>query len=186
MNSKKWLAIAVAALALLAVVLGVAYIMTDTAVQRERETYQSETFVADGGVEIDYVGNLSINAVPAGSEAHTWLAGCDGEDRNDQFDAYILRHEQVSGDGITYTYLVYYRHGQDGLAATPTFLEGENGSRRIDLLYTAAEGTEGYALSRLSVTLPSGESPRLRLSCDDDTIGALLTVAQESIPTVKN
>ncbi len=169
-------------MALIIVILGVAYYLESTAVRRERETYRAETFVSNGDAEVAYVGNLSVDAYAADSAVGRWLAGCDGEDRNEQFDAYVLRHEAQNGDVTTYTYLVYYRHGTDGLAATPALLTGGNGHYRIELTYTDAAGTNGYALSRFSVTLPTEDAPFLSLIYGEDTVGSILTKTEEPIP----
>ncbi len=186
MSGKKWLLIAVIALLLLAAVLGVSRLVSYIEDERAKETEPPETYVTSEGHALTYEGNLSPEQYPVGTPVGDWLAGCDGEDRNDQISAYILRHAVTEGEMTTYTFLIYYRHGGSALAADPSILEGESGNYRIDLTYTPGEGTEGYALSRLAVTLPTAETPRLRLLHDGASVGSLVTKTSDVIPSAES
>lgn len=169
---------------MLLLLLGVSYFLDHPIVRNEPDTYETEAFVPSGDNPVTYVGNLTTDACPVGTPTGDWLAGCASPDRDEQFDAYVLRHEATVGESTTYTYLIYYRHGENGLVATPELFSGESGGYRIDLTYVKGESTAAYALSYLSVTLPTSEAPRLRLVFDDDTVGFLSTVAEEAIEAV--
>ena len=101
-------------------------------------------------------------------------------DRDEQFDAYTLRHESVSGGKTTFTYLIYYPHGEAGMTPTPEVLEGESGYV-VNLTYKAGGSTEGYSLSTLTVTVPTDKAPRLRLIYDGEVLGQMATVSDEEI-----
>ena len=112
--------------------------------------------------------------------------GIRGEeaDRDEQFDAYTLRHESAADGHTTFTYLIYYPHGGPAVAASPELLESKSGYI-LNLTYTPAEGTAaktGYSICYLSVTLPTSNAPRLRLLVDEDPLGVLSTVTQNEIP----
>ena len=145
-----------------------------------RETFEKETYVtvSDGGVTL--TDGLALTSFGADTSVGTWLAGCSGADRNDQFDAYVLRHEAVADGNTTFTYLIYYPHGGASLVADAELLEGEDGYV-LNLRYTAGGRGADYALSRLEVTLPTEQAPRLRLLVDDEPLGILSTVTQPPI-----
>lgn len=150
----------------------------------DRETFPQETFVVAGDTVMTFQDAIALDAYPAGSAVGEWLTGCSDSDRNDQFDAYTLRHEALDGNGNTvYTYLIYYPHGDTACKATPELLEGESGYV-INVSYTAGSGVEGYSLCYLTVALPTEKSPRVRLLIEDDTLGILSTVTDTEIPSV--
>ncbi len=126
---------------------------------------------------------LDRAALASDTSAGRWLASCDNPDRNDQFDAYILSHTASSSDMTTYTYLIYYRHEESGLVATPTLHEGDSGSSRLDITYRLDTGREGYTLTYISLTLPAGQrEPRVRLVDEEgESVGAILTVTETPI-----
>lgn len=144
-----------------------------------RETFEKETYVtvSDGGVTL--TDGLALAAYGADTPAGAWLAGCSNPDRDDQFDAYVLRHESTADGNTTFTYLIYYPHGGTPLVATPELLEGETGYV-VNLRY-AAGGRGDYALSRLEVTLPTQSAPRLRLLLEEEALGVLSTVTDSPI-----
>ncbi len=146
------------------------------------ETDPAESYTASHDRPMTYAGDLSRDAYPIGTPAGDWLSSCDDAGRDDQFRTYILCHTTVAGEETTYTYLIYFKHGGSGYTATPTLYEGEDGGRRIDLTYTSASGREDYALSRLTVTLPSGEDPYVRLFSDGESMSSILTVTDSPIP----
>ncbi len=155
---------------------------TDTDAPTPTVTDPPESFTAASDWPLSYTEDISKDVYPAGTPTGNWLASCEGDDRDDQFDAYMLCHTAVSGEETVYTYLIYYRHGTDGYTATPSVLAGDDGSRRIDLTYSPAAGQEDYALSYLTVTLPTGKEPRVRLLLDGDTVGHIVTVTESPIP----
>lgn len=147
----------------------------------DRETFTKETYIAMNNTAIILQDCLADTAYPAGTPVGDWLVGCSASDRDDQFDAYVLRHEMTSDGHTTFTYLVYYPHGSVPLTVTPELLEGEKGYV-LNVRYTPGQGQAGYSLCHLSVTLPTEEPPRLRLLTDDDTLGVMTTVTQDKIP----
>jgi hypothetical protein len=150
----------------------------------DRETFPQETFVVAGDMVMTFQDSIVMDAYPTESAVGEWLTGCSDSDRNDQFDAYILRHEASYGNGNTvHTYLIYYPHGDKAYKATPELLEGESGYV-INISYTAGSGVEGYSLCYLTVTLPTDKSPRVRLLVEDDSLGVLSTVTDADIPSV--
>ncbi len=148
----------------------------------DRETFAKETYVTVEGTTLSITDGLTRAVFSDDTPAGEWLAGCEAPDRNDQFDAYTLRHESAADGNTTFTYLIYYPHGGAAVAASPELLEGESGYV-INLTYTEGDGTEGYSLCRLAVTLPTDKSPRLRLLAGKDTLGVMSTVTENTIPT---
>ncbi len=120
------------------------------------------------------VSVLDRTAYPAGTPVGDWLVGCDAEDRNDQFCAYVLHHAATAEDKTVHTYLVYYRHGTDGMAVMhDTYQEGDN--HRVELTYAPGQGTKDYSLlSVVLETAPDAEE-RVRLLVDGDILGAIRT-----------
>jgi hypothetical protein len=112
--------------------------------------------------------------------AGDWLKLCGSNDRDEQFDVYTLRHESVSGDKTTFTYMIYYPHGGKSLTPTPEVLEGGSGFV-VNLTYEAGGSTEGYSLCTLTVTLPTDKAPRLRLLYDGEVLGQMATVSDKEI-----
>ncbi len=183
MERKRGLWMVLGALALLIIIMGALHLSEHPIRPEAPETNApTEAYAPSGDFPVAYQGNLTLDAYPEGTPAGDWLAACSAPDRDDQFEAYVLRHEAQNGESTTFTYLIYYRHGASGLSATPSVFQGENGGRRVDLTYAEGDGTADYALCRLSVTLPAGEAPRLRLLIADDTVGYLSTVSQTEIP----
>ena len=149
----------------------------------DRETVAKETFVTVGNVDMAFRSGITTRAYAADTPTGEWLDGCDAPDRDDQLDAYTLRYENEVDGHTTYTYLIYYPHGGESLAVAPELLEGESGYV-INLTYTPGDGTDGYSLCRLEVTLPTGQAPRLRLLTDQDTLGVMSTITDQPIPAV--
>lgn len=150
----------------------------------DRETFAKETYEAVDGSTVTCLDALTTSAYAAETPVGQWLAGCSAPDRDNQFDAYTLRHESAEGGNTTYTYLIYYPHGGTSLRATPELLEGKNGYV-LNVRYTAGEARDGYSLCRLSVTLPTDQAPRLRLLVEDDPLGVLSTVTTDEIPSAE-
>lgn len=149
----------------------------------DRETFPQETFVSAGNVVMTFQDALTVDQYPTQSAVGEWLAGCSDPDRNDQFDAYTLRHASSDGQGNTvHTYFIYYPHGDRAYTATPELLEGESGYV-INVSYTTGAGVSGYSLCCLTVTLPTDRAPRVRLLCEDDVLGVLSTVMDRDIST---
>lgn len=147
----------------------------------DRETFPPETFVAAGNIVVTFQDALAMEQYPAQSAVGEWLAGCSDPDRNDQFDAYTLRHESPDGKGNTvYTYFIYYPHGDKPRTATSELLESENGYV-INITYDTGAGVAGYSLCRLTVALPTDQAPRVRLLFEEDTLGVLTTVTDRDI-----
>ena len=145
-----------------------------------RATFPEETYIEVADATVSFRADLNTADYPAGTVAGDWLALCAAPDRNDQFDAYTLRHESVSGDKTTFTYLIYYPHGGRSLAPTPEVLEGGSGFV-VNLTYEAGGSTEGYSLCALTVTLPTDKAPRLRLLYDGEVLGQMATVSDKEI-----
>ena len=145
-----------------------------------RETFPEETYIQAADAAMSLRANLDAADYPEGTVAGDWLALCAAPDRNDQFDAYTLRHESVSGDKTAFTYLIYYPHGEAGMTPNPEVLEGEHGYV-VNLTYKAGGSTEGYSLSTLTVTVPTDKAPRLRLIYDGEVLGQMATVSEEEI-----
>ena len=146
----------------------------------DRETFAKETYAAVGDTAVTFHDGIERTAYPAETPSGEWLSGCSDSDRDDQFDAYTLRHESAADGNTTFTYLIYYPHGGRAMTAAPELLEGKNGYV-INLQYTPGAGTEGYSLCYLSVTLPTETAPRLRLLADDETLCVMSTVTREPI-----
>ena len=146
----------------------------------DRETFPEETYVEAADASVSFRADLNTADYPEGTVAGDWLILCAATDRDEQFDAYTLRHESVSGDRTTFTYLIYYPHGQAGMTPTPEVLEGESGYV-VNLTYKAGGSTEGYSLSTLTVTVPTDKAPRLRLIYDGEVLGQMATVSDEKI-----
>lgn len=151
----------------------------------DRETFAKETYAAVEGTGITLRDGLTAADYPAETPAGEWLVGCSASDRDEQFDAYTLRHESTADGHTTFTYLIYYPHGGLPVKATPELLESKSGYI-VNLTYTpaagAANGGNGYSLCYLSVTLPTESAPRLRLLVGNDTLGVMSTVTQDAIP----
>lgn len=146
-----------------------------------RETFAKETYAAAGDFPMTLSDGLPLDFYAADTPVGAWLAGCNDSDRDDFFDAYVLRHESAAEGNTTFTYLVYYPHGGTSLAVTPELLEGENGYL-LNLRYTVTDGDGDYSLCHLSVTLPTENAPRLRLLLGDEALGLLSTVSETPIP----
>ena len=144
-----------------------------------RETFEKETYATVDGADMTFHDGLAKTAYASDMQVGAWLAGCASPDRDDRFDAYILRRESASEGNTTFTYLIYYPHGATALAATPELLE-RDGGYTINLRYKPGTGTEGYTLSYLSVTLPTDEAPRLRLLVNEEPLGVMSTVAADN------
>lgn len=146
----------------------------------DRETFPVETYETVDGAVVSFQDGVARDAYPADTPVGEWLTGCSADDRDDQFDAYTLRHESAADGHTTFTYLIYYPHGGSALSARSEVLEGEGGYV-INIHYSAGGGTEGYSLCTLSVTLPTEETPRLRLLLADDPLGVMSTVSASPI-----
>ena len=146
----------------------------------DRETVPKESYetVTDAG--LTHRGGLSALDYDASSPVGEWLTACASSDRDEQFDAYTLRREITDGENTTFTYMIYYPHGGEGLTVTPELLEGESGGYVLNLTYTAG-GSGEYCLDYLSVTLPTDKAPRVRLLYEGETLGQLVTVTEEEI-----
>ena len=66
----------------------------------DRETFPEETYIEAADATVSFSADLNTADYPAGTVTGDWLALCAAPDRNDQFDAYTLRHETTSGDKI--------------------------------------------------------------------------------------
>ena len=146
----------------------------------DRETFPEETYIEVADATVSFRADLNTADYPAGTVAGDWLNLCNAPDRNDQFDAYTLRHESVSGGKTTFTYMIYYPHGGKSLTPTPEVLEGGSGFV-VNLTYEAGGSTEGYSLCALTVTLPTDKAPRLRLLYDGEVLGQMATVSDKEI-----
>ena len=146
----------------------------------DRETFPEETYIEAADATVSFRADLNTADYPEGTVAGDWLALCAAPDRNDQFDAYTLRHEIASGGKTTFTYLIYYPHGGKSLTPTPEVLEGGSGFV-VNLTYEVGGSAEGYSLCALTVTLPTDKAPRLRLLYDGEVLGQMATVSDEEI-----
>lgn len=146
----------------------------------DRETFAQETYIPMENTTMTFRDGIIDTAYAAESSVGRWLTGCSAPDRNDQFDAYVLRHEATEGEHTTFTYLIYYPHGGSARKATPALLEGES-SYVLHVTYTEGAGIDGYSLCYLSVTLPTDKAPRLDLLVEGDNLGVLSTVTVDSI-----
>ena len=146
----------------------------------DRETHPKESYetVTDAG--LTHRGGLNATDYAPESAVGEWLTACSASDRDEQFDAYTLRREITDGENTTFTYMIYYPHGGEGLTVTPELLEGESGGYVLNLTYTAG-GSGDYCLDYLSVTLPTDKAPRVRLLCEGETLGQLATVTDREI-----
>ncbi len=181
LTKKTWLLIALVAFGGILLLLGISELVEYSTGMKPGETYAPEETVAVDGHTLHYSAGMSSEDFSAGTPAGDWIIGCSAPDRNDHFDAYILRHDATEGDMTTYTYLVYIP-GATSDTAAPALFDGATYGYRIDLYRTEpVEG--GYTLSRVQVTLPTTEeAPRLRIIVDDDALGALVTVTETPIP----
>ena len=146
----------------------------------DRETFPEETYIEAADATVSFRADLNTADYPVGTVAGDWLKLCGSNDRDEQFDVYTLRHESVSGDKTTFTYMIYYPHGGKSLTPTPEVLEGGSGFV-VNLTYEAGGSTEGYSLCPLTVTLPTDKAPRLRLLYDGEVLGQMATVSDEEI-----
>lgn len=146
----------------------------------DRETFPEETYIEAADATLSFRADLNTADYPAGTVAGDWLILCAATDRDEQFDVYTLRHESVSGDKTTFSYMIYYPHGGKSLTPTPEVLEGGSGFV-VNLTYKAGGSTEGYSLCALTVTLPTDKAPRLRLLYDGEVLGQMATVSDEEI-----
>jgi hypothetical protein len=147
----------------------------------DRETFPQESYAVAGDATVLFHDGLDSPAFSADSHVGEWISKCGASDRDDQFDVYTLRHETVQGCVTTFTYLIYYPHGGASVTAAYEVLEGENGYV-VNLRYTPGGSSDDYALSYLSVTLPTENPPRLRLVRDGDVLGQLASVSEGEIP----
>lgn len=146
-------------------------------------TSPADLLTPAAGIELTLRDGLSVEAFAADSPVGEWLAGCNGEDRDDHFDAYVLRHETAAEGNTTFTYLIYYPHEQSPLAAKATIAEADSGDGYIlGISYGEGSGTEGYSLCYLSFTLPTDQAPRLRVYKGAGSLGLMSTVTSEPIP----
>ena len=146
----------------------------------DRETFPEETYIEAADATVSFRADLNTADYPEGTVAGDWLKLCGSNDRDEQFDVYTLRHESVSGDKTTFTYMIYYPHGGKSLTPTPEVLEGGSGFV-VNLTYKAGGSAEGYSLCALTVTLPTDKAPRLRLLYDGEVLGQMATVSDEEI-----
>ena len=146
----------------------------------DRETFPEETYIEAADATVSFRADLNTADYPVGTVAGDWLKLCGSNDRDEQFDVYTLRHESVSGDKTTFSYMIYYPHGGKSLTPTPEVLEGGSGFV-VNLTYKEGGTTEGYSLCALTVTLPTDKAPRLRLLYDGEVLGQMATVSDEEI-----
>jgi hypothetical protein len=146
----------------------------------DRETFPEETYIEAADATLSFRADLNTADYPVGTVAGDWLKLCGSNDRDEQFDVYTLRHESVSGDKTTFTYMIYYPHGGKSLTPTPEVLEGGSGFV-VNLTYKEGGSAEGYSLCALTVTLPTDKAPRLRLLYDGEVLGQMATVSDEEI-----
>jgi hypothetical protein len=147
----------------------------------DRETFAPEILTPVEGTEVILQDGLTAADFPKGETVGDWLSGCSRPDRDEHFQAYTLRREITEGENTTFTYLIYYPHGDGVLQAKPA-LSQTDGGYIIDLVFEAGQGVEGYSLCYLSVTLPTDKTPRLRLRRGYETLGVMSTVTQADIP----
>lgn len=146
----------------------------------DRETFAKETYIPMENTTMTFLDGI-IEWYGDETPAGRWFDGCSAPDRDDQFDAYVLRHEAAAGEHTTFTYLIYYPHGDSARQATPELLEGERGYV-LRVTYTEGTGINGYSLCYLSVTLPTDQAPRLDLLEEGNDLGYLSTVTVDPIP----
>ncbi len=147
----------------------------------DRETFAPEVLTPMEGTEVVFADGLVAADFPVGEPAGDWLSGCSRPDRDEQFQAYTLRREIAEGENTTFTYLIYYPHGDGAMEAKPVLSKSDSGYV-IDLTYEAGQGVDGYSLCYLSVTLPTDKTPRLRLRREKEILGVMSTVTQTDIP----
>jgi hypothetical protein len=153
----------------------------DTPAYGDRETFAVETFAAVENSVITFADGVDPSVYPVGEPTGNWIDGCSDADRDDQFDAYILRHESKADGNTTFTYLVYYPHGEAAYTVTPALLESDGGYV-LEMTY-APQGTKAEpSLCYLSVTLPTDQAPRVRLLLGQDVLGVMSTVTADAIP----
>ena len=146
----------------------------------DRETFPPEIFQTVTDATLAHRGGLNTADYASDSAAGEWIVNCSSSDRDEQFDVYSLRHEVTAGEMTTFAYLIYYPHGEASVTADYEVLEGESGYV-VNLRYTPGGSSNGYALSYLSVTLPTEKAPRLRILKDSGTLGQLASVSGEEI-----
>lgn len=144
----------------------------------ETTAASTESAVPTGDLSVN--DGLSRETFLEGSYADEWLTGCSRPDRNDHFDAYILRHEEPRGEGTVYTFLVYYPHGAKPLQTIHSLTE-DGETCILDLTYTEGGSTEGYTLTLVTLELPGDRDVRVRLNSGENILGTLLTVAAQPI-----
>lgn len=147
----------------------------------DRETLPKESYETVTDSDVTHRGGLNSADYPADSTVGEWLTTCSASDRDEQFDAYTLRHESAEGGMTTFTYLAYYPHGSAGMTATTELLVGESGGYILNITYTAGGSDKDYCLDYLSVTLPTDKAPRVRLLYGDEVLGQLATVTDGEI-----
>ena len=140
-------------------------------------------FVPEEGADLAFGHPLTLKAFSAESPEGEWLQGCSSPDRDDFFDAYVLRSESSEGENTTFTYLIYYPCKESDVTITVTempTLTCEENEYTISLTYTKG-GDSAYALSYLSVTLPTEKAPDLTLIFEGDELGVMSTVTSHPI-----
>ena len=140
-----------------------------------QETLPKETYTVVEGASVKLNDGLPTSAYSAESTVGVWLAGCNHPNRDEQFDAYVLRHESTSGENTVFTYLIYYPHGGDPLSVTPELTENGD-SYLMNIRYDSGKGEQGYSLCRLEVSLPTQNAPRLRFRVGEEILDVLVTV----------
>jgi hypothetical protein len=182
MNMKKIIAVLSAATLVMSLSAAVSCGRTDEG-KGEADTYGESYYQTASGAEVVLQDGITRSDYPIDTYVGEWLAGCAAEDRDDHFEAYTLRHRQTAENGnTTFTYFIYYPHGGEAVSASAELLEG-NGEYVIRVNYEAGPGVAEYSLCRVSVTIPSDESPRLRLLVGEETLGVLSTVAADATQT---
>lgn len=147
------------------------------------ETFEKETFTQAEGGSVTVTDGLDRDVFPADSPVGAWLAGCSAPDRNDHFDAYVLRYENREGEHTTSTYFIYYPHGGEPLAVNATLVKGQD-RYQVNASFEKGEGKEGYSLCRLDVSITEWLTLGSRLSvlAGDEPLGVLTTVTETPLP----
>ena len=136
-------------------------------------------YVTVDGADMRFVEQIAIDAFSSASPEGAWLTACASSDRNDCFDAFVLRHESEGEGNTTFTYLIYYPHEGASLSATATLLQ--DGEDYVLRLSYEEGGTANATLSYVSVTLASDTPPDLSLVADGDELGIISTVTSTPI-----
>lgn len=147
----------------------------------DRETFPEESYAIVGDADVQFRDGLDSAAYSPDSTVGKWLVGCAAPDRDEYFDVYSLRHDTAKGRLTTFTYIIYYPHGGESVTASCEVLEREGGGYVVNLTYTPGGSSDGYALTYLSVTLPTETAPRLRLLYEGKLLGQMATVTDEEI-----